>query len=243
MMHQAITTEEYILRDDSTTAAGLRSKNIIIFSEHSDTSLFFKFKGDGLRAENFSIMDNSVLAEQVSMNYKHRKLDIQVPFDGRPLYFRVRLKTTKSSETHYFKILILQKDSFYLRGVKNYFLVKPKEKELLLKLNSFELNFALTQTGQTYSLPADAKQVNVVEHPHLDITKFYDAHDEVKFTITNGFDSLTVALENEKIEDTISIPLLFNTQRAGKLFADGVNAEYNQAKRRRFLIIGVSARW
>lgn len=241
---EAITTEEYILRDDSTTAAGLRSKNIIIFSEHSDTSLFFKFKGDGLRAENFSIMDNSVLAEQVSMNYKHRKLDIQVPFDGRPLYFRVRLKTTKSSETHYFKILILQKDSFYLRGVKNYFLVKPKEKELLLKLNSFELNFALTQTGQTYSLPADAKQVNVVEHPHLDITQFYDAHDEVKFTITNGFDSLTVALENEKIEDTISIPLLFNTQRAGKLFADGVNAEYNQAKKkaildnREFLLVG-----
>lgn len=241
---EAITTEEYILRDDSTTAAGLRSKNIIIFSEHSDIPLFFKFKGDGLRAENFSIMDNSELAKQVSMNYKHRKLDIQVPFDGKPLYFRVRLQTTRSSETHYFKILILRKDSFYLRGVKNYFLVKPKEKELLLKLNSFELNFALTETGQTYSLPADAKQVNVAEHPHLDITQFYDAHDEVKFAITNGFDSLTVALENEKIEDTISIPLLFNTQRADRLFADGVNAEYNQAKKkaildnREFLLVG-----
>lgn len=156
----------------------------------------------------------------------------------------MRLKTPKPSETHYFKILILRKDSFYLDGIKNYFIVKPKEKELLLKLDSFELNFAPTQAGQTYSVPADTEQVNVVDHSHLDITQFYDAHDEVKFEITNGTDSLTLALENEKIEDKISIPLLFNTQRADRLFANGVNAEYNQAKKkaildnREFLLVG-----
>jgi len=239
-----ITTEPCIMRDDSTTAAGQRSKNFIVFSEQDYVSLLFKFKGDGLRVEDFSIMDNTELAGQASMAYKLRKLSLQVPFAGNPLYFRVRLKTQNPSETHYFKILILRKDSFYLDGVKTYFIVKPKEKELLLKLDSFELNFAPPQTGQTYSVPADTKQVNVVEHPHLCIAQFYDVHDEVKFMITNGVDSLTLTLENEKIEDKISIPLLFNTQRTVRLFVDGVNAEYNQAKKkailnnREFLLVG-----
>lgn len=239
-----ITHEHYIMRDDSTTAAGQRNKNIIVLSEQDYVSLFFKFKGDGLSTENFSIMDSATVAQRVSMNYKHKKLDIKVPFDGEPLYFRVRLKTTKSKDTHDFKILILRKGSFDLDGIKNYFLVKPKEKELLLKLNSFELNFAPTQIGQTYSLPANTNQVNILNHPHLDITEFYDAHDEIKFVITNGSDFLTLALENEKIEDKISIPLLLNTQRADRLFDRGINAEYNQAKKkaildnREFLLVG-----
>lgn len=241
-----ITAESYFMRDDSTTAVGKRAKNIIMFAEGDYASLLFKFKGDGLRTENFTVMDNKDLAEKMSLTYMPvtRQLDLQVPFDGKPLYFRVRLKTTKSSETHYFKLLIVRKGSFNFDGIKNYFLVKPKENELLLKVNSFELIFDPTQTTKTYTLPADTEQVNVVEHPYLDIEQFYDAHDEVKLSITNGTDELTVSLENEKIEDTISIPLLFNTQRADRLFVNGMNAEYNQTKKkaildnREFLLVG-----
>ncbi|CAD6871624.1 DNA phosphorothioation-dependent restriction protein DptH [Methylomonas fluvii] len=241
---EAITTEPYFMRDDSTTAAGQRNKNIILFAEGDYASLLFKFKGDGLKIDNFSIMDNPELAKQVSMTYMHRKLDIQVPFDGKPLFFRVRLQTTKSAETHFFKILILLKNSFVLDGIKNYFIIKPKDKELLLKLDSFDLNFSSEPNGPIYELPADAEQASVIEYPRLNISKFYDAHDEVKFAITNGTDSLMLALENEKIEDKISLPLLFNTQRSDRLFTQSGNAEYNEAKKkailgnREFLLVG-----
>lgn len=241
---ESITTEEYFLRDDSTTSAGQRNKNIIVFAESDYVSLLFKFKGDGLKVDNFSIMDNTELEPQISMTYMHRKLDLQVPFDGKPLFFRLRLQTTKSAETYFFKILILRKGSFVLDGIKNYFIVKPKEKELLLKLDSFDLNFSMEQKGSLYELPADAEQVNIIEYPRLNVAKFYDAHDDVKFNITNGTDLLTLALENEKIEDKISLPLLVNTQRADKLFTQGGNAEYNESKKkailenREFLLVG-----
>lgn len=241
---EAITFETHFIRDDSTTTAGQRNKNIIVFSEGNYASLFFKFKGDGLKGNNFSIMDNAELATRVSMTYMHRKLDLQVPFDGKPLFFRLRLQTTKSAETHFFKILILRKGAFILDGIKNYFIVKPKERELLLKLDSFDLNFSTEPEGTLYEVPADAEQVNIIEHPQLNILKFYDAHDDVKFAITNGTDTLMLALENEKIEDKISLPLLVNTQRANKLFTQSGNAEYNEAKKkaildnREFLLVG-----
>jgi len=243
---ESITDESYIIRDDSTTAAGQRNKNVIVFVEHDYASLLLKFKGNGLRTENFSIMDNKELADTNPFVYMSisRQLDLKVPFNGNPLYFRVRLHTSRSSETHFFKFLIVRKGSFYLGGIKNHFLVKPKEKELLLKLNSFELSFTPTQADETYALPVNTEQVNVVDHPYLNIEQFYDAHDEVRLSITNGIDALTVSFENEKIEDKISIPLLFNTQRADRLFAGGINAEYNQAKKkaildnREFLLVG-----
>ncbi len=241
---ELITTEPFFIRDDSTTTAGQRNKNIIVFAEGGYTSLLFKFKGDGLKTDNFAIMDNPELATKVSMTYIHRKLDLQVPFEGKPLFFRLRLQTTKSNETHFFKILILRKGSFTLDGIKNYFLVKPKEQELLLKLNTFNLNFSAEPKGVAYVLPTDTEQVNIIEHPFLDISKFYDAHDEVKFAITNGTESLMLALENEKIEDKISLPLLVNTQRTDRLFTQSGNAEYNEAKKkaildnREFLLVG-----
>lgn len=241
---EALTEEPFFIRDESTTSTGQRIKNIIVFTDHNELSLLLKFKGDGLRIENFSMMDNKELEEQALMTYMHRKLNMQIPFTGGPLFFRVRLQTGKSSETHFFKFLILRKDSFYLDHIKNYFIVKPDKKELLLKLNMFDLNFAAEKSSSTYVLPANAEQVNIAEHPSVNIEQFYDAHDEVKFSITNGIDSLTLLLENEKIEDKISIPLLFNTQRADRLFSNGMNAEYNQAKKkaildnREFLLVG-----
>lgn len=241
---EAITSEPYFIRDDGTTVAQKRRKNIIIFTEGSQASLHFKFKGDGLKIDNFSIMDNPELAKQDPMHYRHRNLDLKVPFDGTPLFFRLRLQTAKSVETHFFKILILRKGSFILDGIKNYFIIKPKEKELLLKLDDFELNFTTEPNAPLFELPVDAEKVNIIEHPRLDISKFYDAHDEVKFTITNGTESLVLALENEKIEDKISLPLLMNTRRTDRLFTQSGNAEYNEAKKkaildnREFLLVG-----
>jgi DNA phosphorothioation-dependent restriction protein DptH len=241
----ALTEEKYLIRDESYTPAGKRIHNIIIFTEYDFLSLILKFDGKGLlKQENFSIMDNDTLANTNALTYMHKKLDIQIPFDGKPLYFRVRLKTTKSSETHMFKFLILRKGSFYLDGIKNYFLVQPNKKELLLKLDSFELNFTAEDTGLKHVLSANENEVNIVNHPQLNVARFYNAHDEVKFSITNGVDSLLLALENEKIEDKISLPLLFNTKRVDKLLSNAINAEYNQTKNkaildnREFLLVG-----
>ncbi|MCF6243868.1 MAG: DNA phosphorothioation-dependent restriction protein DptH [Sulfurovum sp.] len=237
-----ITEDKYLIRDDSTTPAGTRSKNIIVFAEDNNVSLLLKFIGDGLSVTNFSLLDNEDLDDSV-FSYMHRKLDIQIPFNRKPCYFRIRLQTAKSSETHMFKFLILQKDSFYLDGIKNHFLIKPKQQSLLLKLDTFELDFT-DNVHKRYSLPENENVVNILEHTALNTVNFYNAHDEVMLSITNGDDSIDLLLENEKIEDKISLPLLFNTKRIDRLLSDGINAEYNYTKKkaildnREFLLVG-----
>ncbi len=237
-----ITEDKYFIRDESTTPAGKRIKNIIVFTDEDIVSIILKFKGDGLSTNDFSIMDNEELDQDV-LSYIHKKLNIQVPFNKKPLFFRVRLKTKKSSENHMFKFLVLQKNSFNFDGIKNQFIIKPKDKEVLLKLEYFDLSFS-DQDESPYSIPEETDIVNIIEHPSLSVEKFYSTHDEASFFITDGFNSIKLLLENETIEDKISLPLLFNTKRADKLFSNGINAEYNHKKRkaildnREFLLVG-----
>jgi len=240
---ETITQERYFMRDESTTASGKRTKNIIVFANNDRVVLEFKFRGDGLKSENFTIMDNKAL-KTTPMHYRHRKLSLDIPFDGNPLYFRVRLQTKKSSETHFFKVLVINEGSFYIDDIKNSFIIQSKANEILLKLSSFDLHFAPTTTQDIYKLPIDTESIDITQFPSIDIEEFYDAHDEVKFAISNGNNELTLAIENEKLEDSITLPLLLNTKRFDHLFITKGNAQYSMTKKkaildnREFLLVG-----
>ncbi|MEA2027469.1 MAG: hypothetical protein U9N49_00640, partial [Campylobacterota bacterium] len=241
---ESISEDDYFMRDESTTASGKRTKNIILFAKSDRVVIELKFQGDGLKSDNFTIMDNKVLKATTPMHFKHRKLSLDIPFDGNPLYFRVRLKTNKSSEQHFFKVLVIQKGAFYLDDIKNNFIIQSKTQEVLLKLSSFELNFASVQSKHTHKLPIDTQEVDIKEYPSIDVEEFYDAHDEVKFAIINGENELQFAIENEKLDDSITLPLILNNKRFDHLFIPKGNAEYNARKKkaildnREFLLVG-----
>lgn len=226
----------YYLRDDSTTASGKHIKNIIIFSDDNNIALFLKFKGDGIKQEQFKIFDNKELARIEPYSYIgiSRILEVNIPFDLKPLYFKLKLNGKKSADDHTFKILIIKKDAFYLENIKNYFLISTTKKEILLQLNQFNLNFS-DQVHEKYSLKSDDETIDVRSNPSLDIEDFYNAHDEVGFSITNGTDELKFTIEGEKEKDIISIPLLFNPSRLDQLFNNGINAEYKQGSQKAIL--------
>jgi len=218
-------------RDESTTVPGKRTKNIIIFSQDEQISLFFKFKGDGLKTEQFKILDNNELAASAKINYMgvSRTLELNLAYDLKPLYFKVKLQGKKASETFNFKILLLRKDSFYLNNIYNHFIIKPNDKKILLQLNEFSINFS-DQEATLYELKDD-ECININENPNIDVKTLYNTQDEVSFSITNEIDELQFSIEGKKVEQVISIPLLYNRDRLDKLFCNGTgnNAELNHS--------------
>ena len=229
------TDGTYQIRDESTTAAGKRTKNIILFTNENLVSIFIKFKGDGLKTEQFQILDNKELAESTTLNYMgvSRTLEVNVPFNLKPLYFTVKLKGKKASETFTFKILILQQDSFYLENIYNHFIVKTKDKKLLLQISDFSINFS-DQPHAEHVLKDD-ETIDINTNPNINVQGLYNTQDEVSFSITNGTDDLTFSIEGKKIEQVISIPLLYNKDRLDKLFHNGNNAELNHGAKKAIL--------
>lgn len=231
-----ITTDDFYIRDDSTTKAGQRQKNIIVFSDDEDVRLSFKFNISGLSVSNFSFMESSCNLTAENLTFSNRSATVSFTRDEQPIFFRLRVKTNNSSDTHYFKVLVIPSGMFYLEDIKNNFIVKPKEQSLLLKLDSFKLNFSEDNDREnSVQLAPNATSINVNQTPFVDFYNLYQAHDEVSIAITNGSQSVNLLLENERSEDSLALPLIFDAKRFDSLFDQGVNAEFNSIKNKAIL--------
>ncbi len=231
-----VSNATHILRDESSTAAGKRTKNIIIFNDADALQIFVKFKGIGISDDQFQVMDNKEIKEKIDLKYigMSRTLEVNLDYDKKPLYFTLKLKGKKASSTFSFKILVLQKDAFNFKAIENFFIVNPKHKSLLLQTSNLEINFAPEKTTQAYNV-SDAEIVNIHDHPYINYENLYNTQDDVAFSITNGIDEIAVHVEGKKLEQVISIPLLYNRDRLNKMFHNGINAELNHAAQKAVL--------
>lgn len=224
-----------ITRNESNSAAGKRTKNIIVLADEGGLGLFIKFKGLSISSEQFQITDNKALQETINLNYMgiSRTLEANLTFDGKPLYFTLKFKGKSATSTFTFKILVLKKEAFYLEPIYTHFVVKPKTASLLLQTSDLTINFS-PESSTAYNVN-NAETVNIHDHPHINFEDLYNTQDDVTFNITNGTDELTFHVEGKKLEHVISIPLLYNTDRLDKLFHNGVNAELNHSAQKAIL--------
>lgn len=227
---------EVILRNESSSTAGKRTKNIIIFNEGGLLQFFVKFKGTGITNDLFKVLDNKDIVDKIDLKYLgvSRTLEANLKYDGKPLYFTLRLQGNKASSTFTFKILVLNKDSFDLKPIYNHFIVKPKTKSLLLQTSDLSINFEPNVTYPIYPI-SDSEVVNIHTHPYISFEDLYNTQDDVAFSITNGTDQIAMHVEGKKIEQVISIPLLYNKERLDKMFHHGVNAELNHSAQKAIL--------
>ncbi|WP_206199086.1 DNA phosphorothioation-dependent restriction protein DptH [Thiomicrorhabdus indica] len=231
-----ITTDDFYIRDDSTNKAGQRQKNIIVFSDDEDVRMSFKFNVSGLSSSDFSFMESSCNLTAENLMFSNRSATVNFKRDDTPVFFRLRVKTNNSSDTHFFKVLVIPSGMFNLEDIKNNYIVKPKEKSLLLKLDSFQLNFAEAGgDSKPIQLAPNATSINIDQTPFVDFYNLYQAHDEVSIAITNGMQSINLLLENELSEDSLLLPLILDAKRFDCLFDQGVDAEFNSIKNKAIL--------
>lgn len=218
------------MRDDSTTASGLRNKNIILFTNSSNVTVFFKFKGDGIRTSEFEIKDNASLNYKLNYSGMSRELQLDIEnYDFTPTFFTLKLNRIKSTETHNFRILVLKDGEFNLDCIQNNFLIRPRKKDILLQLNDFKVDFnPLKNTSIT--LESENQEIDIDTFGKVDIEEYYNSNDEVKFSIKKGDSTLSFFVEGAKEEESISIPFLFNQDKLDRLFGDSKDIEFNKSK-------------
>lgn len=225
---------DFEIRDDSTTAAGQKKKNIIILAEHKDVKLSFDFEGKGIKESSFSITHNKEFEKLYSNKIKYdgvkRLCTFEFEFDLKPLYFTINFKGNKSSENYSFKILVLQKNTFYFEDIKNCFIVRPNHNELLLQVDSFNVRLNDNQTLKAIKLTQENEEIDYEEYNQVNFRDFYNNHDDIKFSIVNGDSKLTLNIEASKEDEIISIPFLFNVTKLDKLFGINKDIEYKKNK-------------
>jgi len=231
---------EIILRNESSTAAGKRTKNVLIFCNDTELDIYVKFKGFNLTTDDFEIIDDKTsksktFKETAKLNYTalSKTLEVNNSFNGKPLYFTLKLKGNSTASTFTFKVLVVKKDAFVLDNIYNHFIIKPKTESILLQTSEFNINFS-KEPNIEYQL-SESETVNILENPNINYEHLYNTQNEVTFNISNGVDELAFSIEGKKYEEVISIPLLYNKDRLDKLFHKGVNAELNHKAQKAIL--------
>ena len=209
--------EKYFIRDQSSTTRGKRNKNIIIFAKEEIFDLKLKFKGKGIDKKEFQIKENNDI-KQLNFEYKNRIFSIQLMVQQQPIYFRIKLARTKSTEQYSFNILVLREEWFNLDCIKNIFLISPKKKEISLQTDNYIFNFS--SNNITPIVIENETIIDIKQNPSIDITEYYiKSENIVKFSILNKDKKLNFIIEDKPNEKSISfLPLIYNTQLENILF-------------------------
>ena len=225
------------IREDSLSAAGQRKKNIIVLTNTNKVTLTFKFdEATGIKSSNFTISHNQnfkkLYENKISCTGGIKKTaTLEFDYDFKPLYFTVNFKGNKASENKIFKVLVLQTGMFYIDAIKNNFIVRPNRQEVLLQLgNNLKLKLNDKEIVKTIKLTNENEEIDVNEYDEVDLKHYYNNHDEVRFSISNGDIKLNLNVEGETETETIPIPFLFNKSKADHLFGSNKDMEFKQAK-------------
>lgn len=217
------------LRSDGTSPSASRNQNIIIQTNENKITLYLKFKGRGIKEKDFIVQNNKTFVDYstsktlggVLFEFEHDHIE--------PLFFTLKYNAEKNSERYEFKILVLSKDSFNFETIQHNFILKPKDKNISLQLNEFNLRFN-NDTSSSIDLVKEEQLININNYGIIGLEEYYNSNDEVKFKITNGKQTLSFFAEGAKESEKISIPFIFNQNTRDKLFGKNNNIEFNKIK-------------
>lgn len=229
-----ISNELNYIRSESDTKAGQRTQNIVIFSDTKNLTHSLYIEGPNLSKNNLSISHNKELEKVCTLDYskKDKRAIVSFEYDFTPTYFTLTCKGSKASDKHTFKILVLQKESFYFEDIKYNFIINPRKEHILLQLDTFKLRFNAHDNITSTLLTDKSKPIDINTFHSIDFEDFYNKNDDVSFSIINGDSSLDFEVEGSKEENSISIPFLLNPNMLDKLFDNNKDIEFNSAKSR-----------
>ncbi|MBB1338849.1 DNA phosphorothioation-dependent restriction protein DptH [Pseudoalteromonas sp. SR44-2] len=151
-------------------------------------------------------------------------------FNNQPLYFSVDFKREKPQERFKYRVLVIPQGSFYLDDLTDSFLLAthPKKQLITLQTNAGTLKIAehgelatVTQSNQTFSV----QDVQIV-----DFSKFANETDSLTFAVQSGSYVLNFEVDGAVSSDTLSLPLILDTNLFNRLYNDNFNGLYNRAK-------------
>jgi DNA phosphorothioation-dependent restriction protein DptH len=221
-------------RDKASTKAGKRERHLILELHPGETNADFElvFIGDAVEKEQVQIKDASENKIQLSginnAGGKRSRVKFTCKDINAPVFCFIKLSREKTAECFGFKVVILPASDFPLDNIAHIFLVKVKQKRLLLQTDENELQISenisraeLEQAGQVF----DSANIGTVDFETL-----ANESAEISFTINTSTYSLDFEVEGAVASDALSIPLLLDTERYPRLFDAGYFGKFNRAK-------------
>jgi DNA phosphorothioation-dependent restriction protein DptH len=225
-------------RTKSSTKAGQKEISLLIQVPAGQVSVIMDlvFTGNDLEHPQLKLSHNKLLAKtsEISVSRaggKYSRVKLIVPFSGDPSFFSVELRRENRAEEYKFRCLMVEQGRFYLDDIKNCFRVEPQKDQLTLQLEENQIRVS-ADGDAIYRLEEDNAEVDCQSFALVDFEQLANQSEMIRFHLCNGSQQLPVNVEGPGAEEGVSIPLLFDGDRAGKLLNDQGNAEYNRAKRR-----------
>ncbi|WP_340620830.1 DNA phosphorothioation-dependent restriction protein DptH [Xenorhabdus siamensis] len=226
-------------RTKSETKAGRKDINLLVQAPVSQqvVELDFSFLGNDLQDNQIKITHNRRLKKQQIWSVsraggKNSRIKIMIPFDRHPIFFSLELiNRDNRAEEYKFRILVIEKNSFYLDEIKTYYRIEPGKEQITLQLEENQLRIA--QNGDSIcSLESDEDEIDIYKCALIDFEALANQSEIIKFKLISGENYLTINVEGPGAEEKITLPLLFDQSRFNKLLKEEGNAEYNRSKRR-----------
>ncbi|MDC9512477.1 DNA phosphorothioation-dependent restriction protein DptH [Pseudoalteromonas sp. CST5] len=171
--------------------------------------------------------------EEITLDVNNRSqkrsiAEISGTFNNQPLYFSVDFKREKPQERFKYRVLVIPQGAFYLDDLADSFLLVPRKQLITLQTNAGVLQIAAQGT------PAKVTQSNqtflVNQTQAVDFAQFANETDTLTFAVQSGSHVLNFEVDGAVSSDTLSLPLVLDTNLFNRLYSDNFNGLYNRAK-------------
>lgn len=223
---EIVTDIDFIARENK------KERHLIIQmpTDKTDFKIEASFVGGKIQKNELKLQHTK---EQITLDVNNRSqkrsiAEISGTFDNQPLYFSVDFKREKPQERFKYRVLVIPQGAFYLDDLADSFLLVPRKQLITLQTNAGVLQIAeqgtpakVTQTNQTFLV--DQTQV-------VDFAQFANETDTLTFAVQSGAHVLNFEVDGAVSSDTLSLPLVLDTNLFNRLYNDNFNGLYNRAK-------------
>lgn len=223
-------------RAKSQTKAGQKELSLLIEVPVGQLQVVSKFifTGNDLEPNQIRIAHNKSLEKSAQIDVsraggKRCRATVMLPFDGQVTFFSVELKRDNRAEDYKFRCLMVEQGHFHLEEIKNRFRVDPRHGWLTLLMEENHLQIQAAGSDTIYLDEGD-ECVDCKLFGIVDFEQLANQTEMIQFSLQSGQHTLRLNVEGPAAEEGVTVPLLFDKERFGKLLRDDYNAEFNRAK-------------
>ncbi|WP_334014663.1 DNA phosphorothioation-dependent restriction protein DptH [Alteromonas sp. S167] len=228
--------EKYFCKTKGSSAAQRRELHTILkYPADSDSlSLDILWNGGDLETTHLStpnkLLPYGSTFKVVYKGAKTSRTRLTVPLDGKPIFFTIGTgNRDKSSDKYKLHFLLVPEGQFNIAAIKSIFLLEPKKRLIRLLTNDTCIavnpraysTLELNEVGQ--KVPWDSVKA-------IDYSALSEKHNDVEFSVLDGENRLDFVVEGEVADSALTLPLIFDKERMGRILDDDYYGVFNRDK-------------
>lgn len=151
---------------------------------------------------------------------QHSTLNVKLPFDGKPLFFQLKLKRPSQRECFQFSCCFVEKDSFCLHNFFEKLEVEIKRNKGKIILENIQDKITLNPEGiHVHTFTGSESEIDCKGIKEIDFSQNSDEEDFLgDFELVLDDHRLPITITGTKVIESVKLPSLFDLQRSTDIF-------------------------